>query len=339
MLEMQLSEGKLRRMKALANEQGVIAATAMDQRGAFKKALAAVRGVDIREITPEMMREFKVSVSRVLTPHASAILLDPVFGLEAARVRAKGTGLLLAYELSGYDNTRPGRLPDLLPHFSVKRLVDWGADAVSINIYYTPHEDDSVNDIKHAFVERIGAECEAHQVPFFLEAVGYSPAGGDERSAEFAKTKPEIVKSTMEEFSKPQYKVDVLKVEVPVSVEFVPGSAVFKGQKVYTREEALRHFREAAMSATKPFIYLSAGVSHTQFLDSLKMASEAGTDYSGVLCGRATWKDGIPIYGKQGIKALEDWLHREGTRRINALNEAIRSATPWYAKLGLAAPA
>jgi len=213
---MQLSEGKLRRMKALANEHGVIAAAAMDQRGAFKKALAAVRGVDIREITPEMMREFKVAVSRVLTPHASAILLDPVFGLEAARARAKGTGLLLAYELSGYDNTRPGRLPDLLPHLSVKRLVDWGADAVSINLYYTPHEEPSVNDVKYAFVERIGAECEAHQVPFFLESVGYSPAGGDERSPEFAKAKPEIVKRTMEEFSKPQYKVDVLKVEVPV---------------------------------------------------------------------------------------------------------------------------
>jgi tagatose 1,6-diphosphate aldolase len=336
---MQLSPGKVRRMKALANEQGVIAAAAMDQRGAFKKALAAVRGVDIREITPEMMREFKVAVSRALTPHASAILLDPVFGLEAARARAKGTGLLLAYELSGYDTTRVGRLPDLLPHLSVKRLVDWGADAVSVNLYYTPHEDPSVNDIKYAFVERVGAECEAHQVPFFLESVGYNPAGGDERSAEFARLKPEIVKSTMEEFSKPQYKVDVLKVEVPVNVEFVAGSGVFQGQKVYSREEALRHFREASSAASKPFIYLSAGVSHTQFIESLHMAGEARTNYSGVLCGRAHWKDSLPIYGKHGLKALEEWLQREGARRVNAVNEAIRSATPWYTRMGMPAPA
>jgi len=69
------------------------------------------------------------------------------------------------------------------------------------------------------------------------------------------------------------------------------------------------------------------------------MAGEAGTDYSGVLCGRATWKDSIPIYGKQGVKALEEWLKREGTRRINAVNDAIRSATPWYTKMGIAAPA
>ena len=119
--------------------------------------------------------------------------------------------------------------------------------------------------------------------------------------------------------------------EVPINAEFVEGSSVYKGQKAYTREEALKHFREAAAAAGKPFIYLSAGVSNAQFTESLAMASEAGTDYSGVLCGRATWKDGIPIYGKQGLKALEEWLQREGVRNINAVNAAIQSAKPWYA--------
>jgi len=324
-------------MRALSNERGIIAAAAMDQRGSLQKSLAAGRGVDVKEITPEMMSEFKVAVSKVLTPHASAILLDPEFGLEAAHARSKNAGLLLAYELSGYDNTRPGRLPDLLPHLSVKRIVDFGADAVKILIYYTPYEEASVNDIKHAFVERIGAECETHDIPFFLEFVGYDPKGGDEKGFEYAKSKPEIVKRSMEEFSKPQYGVDVLKVEVPINAEYVEGSSVYKGQKAYSREEALKHFREAAAIATKPFIYLSAGVSNALFTESLKMATEAGTDYSGVLCGRATWKEGIPVYAKQGVKALEEWLQREGVKNINAVNDAIRSATPWHAKLSVAA--
>ena len=112
----------------------------------------------------------------------------------------------------------------------------------------------------------------------------------------------------MEEFGKPQYKVDVLKVEVPVNAEFVEGSSVFKGKPRYTRKEALDLYRKAAEVAQKPFIYLSAGVSNAQFVESLNMAAEAGTDYSGVLCGRATWKEGIPVYAKQGVKALEDWL-------------------------------
>jgi len=332
---MKLSDGKLARMKALANERGVVAAAAMDQRGSLQKSLAMARGVDTKDITPEMMSEFKVAVSRVVTPHASAILLDPEFGLEAGRARAKNAGLLLAYELSGYDNTRPGRLPDLLPHCSVKRIRDWGADAVKILIYYSPYEDSGINDIKHAFIERIGAECETWEMPFFLEFVGYDPKGGDEKGVEFARHKPEIVKKSMEEFSKPEYKVDVLKVEVPINAEFVEGSSVYKGQKAYTREEALKHFRDAAAVAAKPFIYLSAGVSNAQFTESLHMASEAGTDYSGVLCGRATWKEGIPVYAKQGVKALEDWLQREGVKNINAVNNAIQSAKPWYAKLGI----
>jgi tagatose 1,6-diphosphate aldolase len=336
---MNLSSGKLRRMKALSNDHGVIAAAAMDQRGSLQKSLAGARGVDSKQITPQMMSEFKTVVTKVLTPHASAILLDPEYGLEAAAARSKNAGLLLAYELSGYDNTQPGRLPDLLPHVSVKRIVDWGADAVKILIYYTPFEEKSINDVKHAFIERIGAECVTYEIPFFLEFVGYDPKGGNEKGLEFAKTKPEVVKGSMAEFSKPEYKVDVLKVEVPVNAEFVEGSSVYKGQKAYSRDEALKHFREAASIATKPFIYLSAGVSNAQFTESLKMASEARTDYSGVLCGRATWKEGIPVYAKEGAKALEAWLEKEGVKNINAVNESIRSATPWYAKMGVAVPA
>ena len=336
---MKLSDGKMRRMKALSNERGVIAAAAMDQRGSLQKSLASARGVDSKQITPQMMSEFKTVVTRVLTPHASAILLDPEYGLPAAAARSRNAGLLLAYELSGYDNTRPGRRPDLLPNVSVKRIVDWGADAVKVLLYYTPFDDKSINDEKHAFIERIGAECETYEIPFFLEFVGYDPKGGDEKGLEFAKIKPQVVTGSMAEFTKPQYKVDVLKVEVPVNAEFVEGSSVYKGKKAYSREEALKHFRDAASVATKPFIYLSAGVSNAQFTESLKMAAESGTDYSGVLCGRATWKDGIPIYAKDGPLALEAWLKKDGVNNINAVNESIRSATPWHAKLGVAVPA
>ena len=336
---MPLSEGKLRHMKALSNAKGVIAAAAMDQRGSLQKSIAKEKGIDQKAVTPEMLSEFKVAVSKVLTPHASAILLDPEYGLDAAKARGKNAGLLLAYEHSGYDNTQPGRLPDLLPHVSVKRIADWGADAVKILIYYTPFDDPKVNDIKHAFVERIGAECEYHQMPFFLEFVGYDPKGGDEKGLEFAKIKPQVVTKTMAEFSKPQYNVDVLKAEIPVNAEFVEGSGVYKGQKAYTRKEALELFRSAAAVAKKPFIYLSAGVGNAQFVESLNMADESGADYSGVLCGRATWKNGIPVYAKQGVKALEDWLAKEGVENINAVNKAIERAKPWYAKLGLSAQA
>ena len=143
----------------------------------------------------------------------------------------------------------------------------------------------------------------------------------------------------MEEFGKPQYKVDMLKVEVPTNAEYVEGSSVFKGQVAQTRKEALELYRKAADIAQKPFIYLSAGVGNAVFVESLNLAAEAGTAYSGVLCGRATWKEGIPVYGKQGVKALEDWLSNEGVKNINAVNAAIASAKPWQAKAGVPVPA
>ena len=210
-----------------------------------------------------------------------------------------------------------------------------GGDAVKILLYYTPYDDPKINEIKHAFCERIGAECEFHQIPFFLEFIGYDHLGGSEKGVEYAKAKPEIVLQSMVEFSKPQYYVDMLKVEVPVNAEFVEGSSVYKGVSAYTRAEALEYYRKAADVASKPFIYLSAGVSNDQFTESLAMAAEAGTAYSGVLCGRATWKEGIPVYGKHGAAALEDWMNSEGVKNINAVNEAIKPATSLFKVLGI----
>jgi tagatose 1,6-diphosphate aldolase len=334
-----LSEGKVRRLNALANESGVIAALAMDQRGSLRKALAAARGVDAGEITFEMMAEFKTAVTEILTPYASAVLLDPEYGLGARNARSRNAGLLLAYEKSGYDNKQPGRLPDLLDNVSARRIANWKADAVKVLLYYSPFEEERINDIKHAFIERIGAECEDYELPFFLEFVGYDTSGGDEKSFEYAKIKPDIVRRSIEEFTKPQYKVDVLKVEVPVNTEFVEGSVVFKGRRAYTRDEALEHFRRSAAAATRPFIYLSAGVSNEQFVESLRMAVESGADFSGVLCGRATWKNGIPVYAREGRRGFASWLESEGVRNIEAVNGAIRGARPWWSKLGLEAPA
>jgi tagatose 1,6-diphosphate aldolase len=331
-----ITPGKLAGLRALSDERGVIAAAAMDQRGSLKKSLAKEKGV--AEMPDSALVEFKELVTEVLTKHASAILLDPEFGLPASHKR-NGKGLLLAYEKTGYDAAEPGRLPDLLDVWSVRRLKDAGADAIKILLYYTPYEKTPINDLKHAWVERIGDECIAHDIPFFLEMVGYDAHGGDEKSIEFAKKKPDIVSGSMAEFGKKQYNVDVLKVEVPIQMEFVAGTKAFKGEAAYTREEALQHFRDAAEMSHKPFIYLSAGVSNPVFIETLELAGESGTTFNGVLCGRATWKDGIAVYAKQGAKAFEDWLNTKGVENISNVNKALKSAHSWFSKVGVGAEA
>lgn len=334
---MKITPGKQKGLQAVSNSRGVIAAAAMDQRGSLRSAIAKDKGVDKGAVTAAMMSEFKEAVVRVLTPHASAILLDPEFGLSAAKQRAKSCGLLLAYEKSGYDNTQPGRLPDLLDDYSVRRIVAAGADCVKILLYYTPFDPPRINEIKHAWVERIGAECQAADVPFFLEFVCYDEVL-EEKTIEFARKKPDCVIGSMEEFSKPQYGVDIMKVEVPVNMAYVAGTRACKGESAYTRDQAKDYFKKAAAVAKKPFIYLSAGVSNDVFSETLDLAGESGTNFSGVLCGRATWKEGIPVYAKQGIKALEDWLSVEGVKNIKNVNDRLTAAKPWFGFYGASSP-
>ena len=328
-----LSEGKLKSLEAVSNKKGVITAAAMDQRGSLQKSIAKAKGVSDKDVTPAMMSEFKTVVAKVLTPYSSAILLDPEFGLPASKARAKGCGLLLAYEKTGYDATMEGRIPDFLDGYSAKRLRKEGADCVKVLLYYTPFDEPKVNQKKQEIMERIGKECEEEDIAFFLEFVGYDPKG-TLSGLEYAKIKPEVVIKSMEEFAKDKYKVDVLKVEIPIDVKYLKGSRAFNGKEIaYDWEEARAIFKRQDQSVKKPFIYLSAGVSDDIFRESLELATSAGVNFAGVLCGRATWKDGIPMYAQGGAKALEAWLLDRGVKNIQALNAVLeKGAKPWFSR-------
>ncbi len=323
---------KLERMKRLSNDRGIIAAAAMDQRGSLKKAIGQAKGIDKDAVTDSMMEEFKVAVSKVLTPHASAILLDPQWGIPAMAARSSNAGLLVSYEESGYDQTGPGRLPVLLPDYNVPRLIGLGADAVKILMYYTPFDPADINAQKHEWIRNIGDECAAADIPFFLECICYDESEQGEKTLAFARRKPDAVEGYMREFSKPEYKVDVLKAEIPINMAYVEGSkANTTGEVAYGHKEALEIFQRVAESTKLPFIYLSAGVDDDVFRESLELAGEAGAEFNGVLCGRATWKEGIPVYGKGGASALEDWLSDRGVQNITALNDVLdRVAKPWW---------
>jgi len=332
MTKVRMTTGKFDGSNALADGHGVIAATAMDQRGSLKKMIATARG-DGAETTAEDLTAFKAAVTRVLTKYATGILLDPEYGLPALAGKSPEAGVLLAYEQTGYDATARGRLPDLLPGWSVRRLIAAGANAIKILLYYNAFDDQRVNAIKHAFIERVGAECIANDAAFFLEIVTYDDALTNAHA--FAKKKPEQVTRAMAEFTQAPYGIDVLKVEVPVDLAFVEGTRAFKGPVVHTRQDARRLFLEAASVATKPFIYLSAGVSDAVFRETLELAAEAGTSFSGVLCGRATWQEGVPAYAKGGTAALLAWLEDRGVHNLTVLNAILaKGAKPWWTIYG-----
>ncbi|WP_338371498.1 tagatose 1,6-diphosphate aldolase, partial [Enterococcus faecium] len=175
-----LTAGKKAAMDRLSTQEGIISALAIDQRGALKKMIKAL---DV-EPTDAQIETFKELVSKELTPYASAILLDPEYGLPAAKARDTEAGLLLAYEKTGYDATTPGRLPDLLADWSVLRLKEEGADAIKFLLYYDVDEDPEINHQKHVFIERLGSECAEEDLPFYLEVVSYDAQIADATSLE-----------------------------------------------------------------------------------------------------------------------------------------------------------
>lgn len=328
MTRIKVSRKKYEALQSCMNEKGIIAAVAMDQRGSLKKSLAKIGG---RPVSEEDLTIFKSKVTKILTRYASAVLLDPEYGLPALEERAPGKGVLLSYEETGYNTSVPGRLPDLLPNWSVRRLREAGASAIKVLLYYDPFDDERVNDIKRAFIERVGSECAAQEIPFFLEPLAYKETY-DMQGFAFACLKPQYVYAIMEEFSKPYYGVDILKVEVPINSAYLAGSRAYQGGEIaYDHQTALEHLKATASAAKKPFLYLSAGVDDAVFREQLELAAEAGVPFSGVLCGRATWKGGMQPFMAGGPAQLEQWLLDQGVQNIQALNKTLNAcAQPWH---------
>lgn len=326
-----MKNNKREYLKRLSNQAGVIAALAIDQRGSLKKMLAQAAGKPSNETD---IVEFKKAISSELTPYASAILLDPEYGLTASRLRDKDAGLLLAYEKTGYDITEPGRMPDLLADWSALRLKEAGADAIKFMLYYDVDEPETINRRKQAFVERVGAESAAAGLPFFLELMSYDSQIADTKSKEYAKVKPHKVNEMIREFAKKRYLVDVLKVEVPVNMTYVAGYSG-ENETVYSQEAAANYFKEQSeLTNNVPFIFLSAGVNAELFQQTLKFAATAGSTFNGVLCGRATWKGAIDPFAKKGEVAGKHWLDEQGRKNIEKLNSVLETtASSLFKKL------
>ncbi|UXR68051.1 tagatose-bisphosphate aldolase [Staphylococcus pasteuri] len=319
------TQNKTTAISQLSNENGVISALAFDQRGALKLMMSKFQTT---EPTVEQIEKLKVLVAEELTQYASSILLDPEYGLPATEARNKNCGLLLAYEKTGYDVNAKGRLPDCLVEWSAKRLKEQGADAVKFLLYYDVDDDEYINVQKQAYIERIGSECVAEDIPFFLEVLSYDDNISDNSSVEYAKVKPRKVNEAMKLFSEPRFNVDVLKVEVSVNMKYVEGFA--DGEVVYSKEEAAQHFRNQEASTNLPYIYLSAGVSAELFQETLKFAHESGAKFNGVLCGRATWAGAVQVYIEQGEAAAREWLRTTGFKNIDDLNKVLtQTATSW----------
>jgi len=331
----QLSAGKLRNLMALCDEDGRFNMLAIDQRGSLSRRLGEVCG---RKATHADMAAFKQTLVRYLAAYSTGVLTDPIYGYAGLATELPGhVGLLLCYEKTGYaaSEDEKGRISSLLENWSVAKAARAGANAVKLLLYYHPDADPAVVEAQNALCRRVGEECREHDLPFLLETVAYALEEPSTNCVAYARRKPDLVARSAAEFSKPEYQVDVLKLEFPGDIKFSHEycNAVFDDEdreEAYRLSDVAEFCQRVDECAGVPWVILSAGVDIKEFLANVDLACAAGA--SGFLCGRAIWKEFMALYDPDDAEQtrMVDFLGTEGAINFLKCNAGAEAAQPWW---------
>lgn len=289
---------------------------AVDAGSGLEAAIREARGPDAQGGD---LLAFKRAVLETLGPDASTVLVDATCARDLLGHYPEGCARMVAFEADVYHISDDDRITVLPEGLEVSDYPGLGVGLLKFFIYYAPDDDPDLNARKQDLVADVGARCRAAGVRFLMEPLVYHPdlAPGTEA---YARAKPGLVESATEVFAAPRFGADVLKVEVPVDLDFVEGF----GAPVMSRAEALRVFAEAAAPAEgTDLVYLSAGVTFGRFEASLRMAREAGVAFRGFMCGRAIWSDAVGVFGARGEGALRAWLEETGRDRLVKLKNTL----------------
>jgi tagatose 1,6-diphosphate aldolase len=312
-----LSAGKLWGMRRLADPAGRLKMIAIDQRTPLMEPIARKRGS--AEAAYDDIAAVKVALTRHLSPHATAMLMDPNYAYpRCAGEMSTATGLCLSAEHHVTRDEGRGRLSSTIPSWGVRQIRRIGGDAVKLLVWYRPDAHESVREHQQAFVRRIGQECREHDIVLLLELLVYPLPG--EAPGFVAANRRRLVLDSMRDFAAPGYGVDIYKLEPPAVLRDVPdpdGPQAGTTQRIYDELGAL---------ATRPWVLLSAAAGPADFQRSLTYALRAGA--SGYLCGRAIWQDAFEHF--PDLLAMERELATGSVRYVQSLNGLTdRLAVPW----------
>lgn len=295
--------GTRRGLSQCASPLGTFCMLAIDHRQALVKAFSRYG-----ERAVEEGIRFKQEVVRALQPHATAFLMDPVLGAGpaiAGNALSGATGLLVSVEESGYAGPSHARVSRLPANWNVEKIKRMGASAVKLLIYY--HPDAATAGAMQALVAQVSQECARCDIPLFLEILTYSPSQDGEALPD--ELRRQAILRSAEDLTR--IGGDILKVEFPASL----------GESRQTWEDACRSITQAACI---PWVLLSAGVDCEVFLEQTAIACASGA--SGILAGRAIWKEALGLDGEER-SAFLDGTARERMRQLADL--CALSARPY----------
>ncbi len=316
---MQLTPGKLWGLRRMAGENGVFKMTAVDQRPPIKAPIAKALGV--AEAPWEEVSRFKGLLVETLQGDSTAMLLDPHYAVPySIDTLSPAKGLIVTLEDSIFKETEGGRLSSNIDDWSVAKIKRMGGDAVKVLAWYRPDASAAVCRAQQDYVKRIGEDCDRYDIPFLFELLVYPLARDAHQTKDYVEMKgkkADDVLASVEEFAKPDYGVDVFKLESPVNAADADGSAAVQAV-----------FDEMGRLAGRPWVMLSAGAGKAEFRKVLEHAFRAGA--SGFLAGRAIWLEAFSHY--PDWSRIEHDLKTEATAYLSEIGAlADREAAPWNA--------
>ena len=290
-------------LDAIATPAGTFAVLAMDQRGTLKRMLAAVDRTDTSDAEIVAMKRDMIAS---LAGSASAFLIDPTFGLPAAR-EVEGVppfGLLLAAEPASRGTHLGEPEVALDPAQDAAWVRDSGADGMKflaqVRADRPVGEDgrDLTGEAREA-MRTLVEDCAAQGVPSIIENLIY-PLRDEAPLSPEARADAVIEAAVLIDDLKP----DLLKLEYPGS----PAAC-----------------RRLADRLTVPWAVLSAGVSSEEFTQVLRVSCDEG-GASGFIAGRAIWKETVSMDHDERVAFLSE----TGRRRMDEYTGIIEGRARPY---------
>ncbi len=240
----------------------------------------------------EKFLELKKLFMRVFSPHVSAVLTDPEYGVKTLDVKRAGCGLFLSLEESGYSGD----------HDAMTTLKkDWGVDGVrehqagaKLLVYYNPQSQTAPQKLE--LVRKLFVECKDKEVVFLVEPVLYALTDKKQWDSEMDPQWSEVYLEVCRQFAP---FCDILKIQYPGSQEACATVSTFH----------------------KNWILLSRGVGFEVFCQYLTTAMRQGA--RGYAAGRAVWQE------IQTMSTGEEWqkfLETTGVDRLKQLNEILKTS-------------
>jgi len=279
-------------LKDITRPSGGFSMLAVDQREAMRLMFAAA-GVPA-PVTDRQLTDFKVNAAKILSPYASAILVDQQFCYRQVveqNAIAESCAMIVAADAFIPGNGIPVDSVVIDKNVDAQSVKRDGGKALKLLVLWRSDEDPAQ---RLEMVRNFNQLCHANGLLSIIEPVVRPPRRGDVFDREQA-----IIEAAKELGDSG---ADLYKVEMPL---------YGKG----TQQDLLNASQKLNEQINMPWVILSSGVDEKLFPRAVSVAMQAGA--SGFLAGRAVWSSVV------GLPDTELMLRDISVPKLQRLGEIV----------------